>query len=723
MRLHLHQIVDRWLNKGLLQKITFVVVLACVVFLLSASIVNIIFEKHFQHLGKPEVNDRFWQLYYYFADPGNQMSIGEPLIQSASKEHANIPDASVISTLRWIGLTISTLGSIFLSGLLISTITNSFERMADKWRKGFSYYRLKGHIVIIGSDQMVYGLVNQLCENTSDTILVMTSTDVEKMRNSLHAMLRDKKNRNRIIVNYGQRDSENYLRKIRVTDAKEVYVLGDTSEFDDIENYHDSLNVQSLTLIAKLCQQNGRTGLPCHVLFDYKTTYHVFQYADLSPEVTKYIDFHPFNFYDFWARKVLVAGYSKEDNIKYRPLDYVPITSRDSERFVHLIIIGMSKMGQTLALQAAHIAHFPNYRKKKTKITFIDCNGKTEMNEFKQKCGELFKVSKSVYIDAESWADAENQKICSVSEAENKFITHFRIAEEYRHLVGKTNGAQEFIDVEWEFINGHDNNPIVQRRLEEYVKNKNAIVTVAVCLNLTHISLRSAMHLPKAYYENDIPILVQQRKTSTLASTLNGRDLDTDKRDALLYKNITPFGMVNDCCDINMFATVEICKRIAAVYDHFFNYDIIPLQIDMNEANRIWDNTPMSKRWSNIFSAASIPTKLRCIGIEWDNNTTCRLADFTEDEISLLAEMEHNRWNIEELLLGYRPVSKTEDEEIDKDKSRKKYWKKRFVHYDIRPYDELKEDAEGRKASKYDEVIVASLPLILNFNTNEYGKL
>jgi hypothetical protein len=80
--------------------------------------------------------------------------------------------------------------------------------------------------------------------------------------------------------------------------------------------------------------------------------------------------------------------------------------------------------------------------------------------------------------------------------------------------------------------------------------------------------------------------------------------------------------------------------------------------------------------------------------------------------------MEHNRWNIEELLLGYRPVSKTEDEEIDKDKSRKKYWKKRFVHYDIRPYDELKEDAEGRKASKYDEVIVASLPLILNFNNN-----
>lgn len=700
MKLHFRQVFDRWLNRGFWFKVGLVVIISFAVFGFSALIVRVFFKDSVPYAGELNCNKNiWWQLYYYFADPGNQMS---------GKDGSRV-----------VGFIFSTLGSIFLSGILISTITNSFERMTTSWRSGFSYYKFKGHVVIIGSDQMVYGLVNQLLADKNLTIVIMTSTDVEQMRNVLWTSLTNKEDKGRIVVNYGQRDSEMFLNKINVAYASEVYLLGDTSEFDKIENYHDSLNVYCLSLISKQCKAVARTNrLKCHVLFDYKTTYHIFQYADLDTGIIKYIDFHPFNFNDFWARKVLVAGRSREGNVSYKPLDYIPITSKDSDMFVHFIVIGMSQMGQAMALQAAHIAHYPNYKKRKTKITFIDANGKAEMNEFKQKCGELFKVSKSVYIDAESWADAENQKICSVSEAENKFITHFGIAEEYRHLVGKTNGDQEFIDIEWEFINGHDNNPIVQRRLEEYVKNKNAVVTVAVCLNLTHISLRSAMHLPKAYYENDIPILVQQRKTSTLASTLNGRDLDTDKRDALLYKNITPFGMVNDCCDINMFATVEICKRIAAVYDHFFNYDIIPMQIDMNEANRIWDNTPMSKRWSNIFSAASIPTKLRCIGIEWDNNTTCRLADFTEDEISLLAEMEHNRWNIEELLLGYRPVSKTEDEEIDKDKSRKKYWKKRFVHYDIRPYDELKEDAGGRKASKYDEVIVASLPLILNFNNN-----
>lgn len=712
MRCQFRKTIDRLLNRGIITKITIVIGLSCVVFLISALIVMTCFYRHLPYCDGVEKNETIWQLYYYFADPGNQMS-------------AHVKGD--VNATRWIGLIVSTLGSIFLSGLLISTITSGFERMADKWRTGYSYYKFKGHIVVVGSEQMVYGLVNQLCETTKKNIVVMTSADVEQMRNALWASLKNKKDRHRVVVNYGQRDSETFLKKINVAHANEVYLLGDTSEFDDIESFHDSLNVHCLTLIAKQCKEAGKAErLKCHVLFEYKTTYHVFQYADLSPEVTKYIDFHPFNFYDFWARKVLVAGYSKEDNIKYRPLDYVPITSRDSDKYVHFIIIGMSQMGQAMALQAAHIAHYPNYKKRKTKITFIDCNCRVEMGEFKQKCGELFKVSHSTFIDADAWSDAElNTTIerANRDELEKRFTTEYHIADEYEHLAENRICPEDFIDVEWEFIKGYDHNPVVQYKLRNYVKDDNAIVYVAVCLNITHISLRSAMSLPKAYYEKDIPILVQQRKTSTLASTLNGRDLDTDKRDALLYKNITPFGMVNDCCDINMFATVEICKRIAAVYDHFFNYDIIPMQIDMNEANRIWDNTPMSKRWSNIFSAASIPTKLRCIGIEWDNNTTCRLADLTEDEISLLAEMEHNRWNIEELLLGYRPVSKTEDEEIDKDKSRKKYWKKRFVHYDIRAYDELKEDAEGRKASKYDEVIVTSLPLILNFNTNEYGKL
>lgn len=710
-RIHFWRLFDRWLyGASWGKKIVVILITAALVYFISTFVsVQIIkiYDLNNEKIENAEgaadttVNkehNSWWRLYYYYADPGTQSE--------------NIEDSNLM---RWIGLIMSTFGSLFLSGLLISTITSGFERRADKWRTGFCYYKMKNHIVIIGSDQIAHGIVNQLCEDNDD-IVVLTSTDVEKTRNSLNATIKKKSNNNKIIVNYGQRDSEHFLNLINVAYAKDVYILGDTSEFDEIENFHDSLNIQCLTIVARLCKNVGRTALPCHVLFDYKTTYHVFQYANLSPEITKHIDFHPFNFYDFWARKVFVVGYSKEEDIRYKPLDYQPITTRESEKFVHLIIIGMSKMGQAMALQAVHIAHFPNYKKKKTKITLIDANGKNEMGMFKQKCGELFKLSRSTYIDAHSWL-AERERWVKGDPQINgeKFITRYELSSEYQHLVPNDDRDKEFIDIEWEFIDGNDHNPVVQERLEEYIKDENAIITVAVCLNLTHVSLRSAMHLPKAYYEKEkkIPILVQQRKTSTMVSTLNGKGLDEDKRQLLLYENIIPFGMVYNCYDSNMVST-EVCKRIAATYDYFYEYENNPTIIDSTKADEIWRNTAITKRWSNIFAAASIPTKLRCLGINWDINNPESISDLTESEVDLLAEIEHNRWNVEELLLGYRPVNEKEDKIIDADKSKKNYYKKRYAHYDIRPYHGLKVDGEGRKASLYDKVIVKSLPLILN---------
>ena len=692
MKIGIRQLFDRWLHGTWWIKIIIILGIALSIFFVSATILIIIDDK--TEFDK----ENWWRLYYYFSDPG---------VQAELMTNNNLP--------KYVGLIMSTLGAIFLSGLLISTITNMFERKSDKWRMGFSYYKLEDHIVIIGSDQMVHGLVNQLCEEQNNNIVVMTSADVEQMRNSLHASLKNKKDKKRIIVNYGQRDSENYLSKINIAHAKEVYILGDTSEFDDIESIHDSLNVQCVTLIANQCKRCGRKGLPCHVLFDYKTTYHVFQYADLGPEITEHIDFHPFNFYDFWARKVFVVGASKNEDITYKPLDYNPITDRESDKYVHLIVLGMSKMGQAMALQAAHIAHFPNYRKRKTKITFIDRNGKVEMGEFKQKCGELFKVSRSTYIDADAWAEAEERRIDSEAPVEKeRYITTTGLVDEYKHLVEEGDTDKDFIDIEWQFIKGDDHNPIVQELLKQYAKDDDAMITVAICLNLTHISLRSAMYLPKEYYEKDIPILVQQRKTSTIASTLNGKDFDKEKRKKLLYKNITPFGMVYDCYDLHIVSSVETCKRISSVYDYYFKNGTTPTYIKPEEADEVWKSKIITKRWSNIFAAASIPTKLRCIGSKWSINNNCFLEDLTNDQIELLAEIEHNRWNVEELLLGYRPVKKEEDNDIFANRSKKQEYKEKFIHYDIRPYNGLKEDEKGNLASVYDIVIVKSLPLILN---------
>ena len=80
-----------------------------------------------------------------------------------------------------------------------------------------------------------------------------------------------------------------------------------------------------------------------------------------------------------------------------------------------------------------------------------------------------------------------------------------------------------------------------------------------------------------------------------------------------------------------------------------------------------------------------------------------------QKQVAILAEVEHNRWNVEELLLGYRPVTKKEQEEIEQKAALKN--KKRdeeYAHYDIRPYNDLRNGSE-----KYDIALTRHLLLIV----------
>lgn len=126
-----------------------------------------------------------------------------------------------------------------------------------------------------------------------------------------------------------------------------------------------------------------------------------------------------------------------------------------------------------------------------------------------------------------------------------------------------------------------------------------------------------------------------------------------------------------------------------------------------NELKDSWNKLSVSLQWSNLYSAYSISPKLRSIGI------TDGYVKLDNDQITLLAEVEHNRWNMEKLLLGFRKPTAEEEELIYGSKEMGDIFKKkRFVHPDIRPYDELKESSKA-----YDRCITAGIPLVVNNNT------
>lgn len=122
-----------------------------------------------------------------------------------------------------------------------------------------------------------------------------------------------------------------------------------------------------------------------------------------------------------------------------------------------------------------------------------------------------------------------------------------------------------------------------------------------------------------------------------------------------------------------------------------------------NELKDSWNKLSVSLQWSNLYSAYSISPKLRSIGI------TDGYVKLDNDQITLLAEVEHNRWNMEKLLLGFR---KPTADNLWQQGNGRHLQKKRFVHPDIRPYDELKESSKA-----YDRCITAGIPLVVNNNT------
>lgn len=548
---------------------------------------------------------RLLQLICLFIDPGNIVEVPPYL--------------------RWFSLLVVVLGLILFCGLLISVISNMLERRVERYREGDIVYPLQNHIVIIGFDNMVPTLIQQICDDThygNCHILIQSTQPAQEIRSKIHTEL-DAKNEKRIVVLRARRDSIEELEKLYTTKAREVFLIGERNEHD-----HDSLNIDCLKKIVDIHKRCNKCSLiPFTVLFEYQTTFAAFQLTDLSAEWRKYIEFHPFNFYEGWAKKILVSRqYGKGENcIEYPPLDREAITY-ESEKHVHLVIIGMSRMGVAIGVEAAHLLHFPNFcrdKNIKSVITFIDENADREMNFFCGRYRHYFEISSTHYYDM------------SKDERHERFVLPTRFK-------GKD---ADFLDVEFEFIKGRAETPAIQNLIKEWVHDSGQVLTIAVCLNYPPQSMAMGLYLPDDVYDENIPVFVRQETSSALLNMLNSK-----KKDEAIHKysHVFPFGMLDNCYDLDKKSRRE-GQIINYIYDFKNKYGNVPQSCPPdNELKDSWNKLSVSLQWSNLYSAYSISPKLRSIGI------TDGYVKLDNDQITLLAEVEHNRWNMEKLLLGFR---------------------------------------------------------------------
>lgn len=659
--------INKWIGSGLWCQILFFTIINIVVFGVSFGI-------------------------YSFFDPLDDIKLWETL-RLFLNSNSILQDHEYSNTLLLL-LFIECLGSIFFSGLIISVITTLILRKVEAIKEGHVHYNIKNHIVIIGYDTIVPSINSELLANkkyAKSKIVLQTSSSVEEVRNDLLSKLPQKELK-RIILVHAPRLSVEELELLYTHNAREIFIVGERNHND-----HDAENMHTFeTLVAIHEQKCVSECKSLTIWFENEASYAALQLNDISEEWKKYFEFKPYNFYKRWANRLLTnSDYGTgKHKIVYPELDHEGI-SADSSKHVHLIIVGMNRMGVALAKEAAHMMHFPNFNEKtgdnRTRITFIDDHADREMNFFIGRHAGYFEIAPTKYAD---------------------------LSECYFREWDKDAKCNNFLDIQFEFIKGRMESKYIRDWITKQLDDKDAIITIALCVHNPSRNFGMAMYLPEEVYtrgRNDdqnpwvvvdpdqvVNIFVRQEKTGALIKTF-GDAAKFENAKNKKYANLYPFGMIDDSFSVKDDSN-KMAMAFNYIYDYYFdnNHTLPSILPKYDSLKELWKSTPTSLKWSNLYLADSIEFKLRSIGLDKES---AKLATFSKEQIERMAYTEHCRWNMEKLLMGYRALG---EKERGKSLNLKLLKDNMFVHNLIKPYADL---TEGEK--ELDRNIITKLPDIL----------
>lgn len=347
-----------------------------------------------------------------------------------------------------------------------------------------------------------------------------------------------------------------------------------------------------------------------------------------------------------------------------------------SHQRVHVVLEGTSGLMMAVARQIALLVHFP---------TFDDSTGKN-----RTLITILFdknKVAPSAIIDFVS----QEEYLCNLSRYCKCSVRNFgdATALDVRH-------EDSFLDIELEFV-GFDGEGFDRYNSE------------------------GAIRIKESYFLLNEP--------EPLDETI---DLSLAKRVNMVYN----VGM-----DFDNLASDD--PNTAERYDRalfYFCYHQSP-QSTQDAWNKIKDSqTQIRNKLSNVFCADCFLSRLLYVVNrtkrpegeilsssafkEFLKNNYQKVLDIVKDNLQMLARCEHARWNVEKLVLGFRPLTdqeRLEDEQLfgsDRQAYRKRL-KDNGIHIDLCSYRDLRRIDPGNM--KYDCFLMIAAPRILL--ENEMGKL
>lgn len=605
---------------------------------------------------------------------------------------SDLPPGDAQTFPKWWQVLAFLMGALLFSGVTITYVGNFLGNRQEAYRNGSVRYLFKDHIIFFGGGEMIVPMLKQIHKDNAlnkKNIVILTGRDVPEVRLSVLGKLSTEERKMDITFLRGRRDDAGELQSVHTKDAARLYIVGD----DPMDEDHDSVNIACWNLARKQC--SGREKMPCYLLLERASSEHIFLHN--SKPMPKCFDTTVVNRLETVAQMVLVHNGTGQPEVP--TLDRGGI-GPDSERTVHLVLYGMTAFSYAMSTTAAHLCHFPNFvsisgekgherygknLQRRTRITLIAPNIKEEMNYLTSHLSRLFSLSK-VTVNGTT-----------------------------------TMPEDDFLDVEWEFVDGNIADGRIRELLRQYYADNQAgktYLTLALCMKDARKNTAAALYLPDEFhrivmkkgaidYDTTIPIFVYQPDSEELMKMAH--------EEVPHYSNIFPIGSIRESYDPQIRQRISEGKRINYVYKH--GTDWKGMTESLEELEKIWpDKYP--KQRSNIYCANHIGIKKRSMN-----------AEKTKSEILMkkMQIVEHNRWNMEELLMGYGAVpredrirlkqleleGKTEEcSQLKKELNTLR--ETEFLHNCIAPFDELLEEDRI-----YDRYIVDHIDEVTEKKNNE----
>lgn len=576
---------------------------------------------------------------------------------------------------------IATIVGVFLfSAILISVVSNIFENIADSFENGHTRHTHKGHVLILGGSEQLVSIIYALLDKDdaapykNSDIVVLTQQPINGLREKLFTLpfldsQKEKELSKRLSLYYGSRDNINELKKKNLAiNAAAIYIIGEDDELD-----HDSINIRCCNRLKEICHETERI-IKCFMVLREQATIDVYKYSKDSESASGLrVDIIDAN--EYIAEQVFIEDHDGKGIIAYPKLDYrgikkvedkfevIPGIRAIDNNYVHLVIAGFSDMAKTVARTAAHICHFPNYesRKRRTTITFVDSGMKSKMDSFINSLQYLFLLSHYKYISF----DANGTETIVNHQPDSKY--------------------GDFLDIEWEFVDSEIYSPEAIKMLEELSKDSNRSLSLVIGKSKQCDNTDIALHLPRFIREKGYPIFVHQQDYGNVLK---------QARKTRQFGNLYIFGMASEIQDDPLF----ICRskrgqRVNFIYDQAYGGDN-----KHPDEESAWFSIPEAHKFSSIYCANAMTVRAR--SFELTNNH--KVTDLTPEQRISIYEVEHRRWMMSALILGYAPKGKDylaswKERRLSADDSIKKAAKEEYalqkkanyVHYDISPYFDL----------------------------------